>query len=209
MKDLIIVCAGSMGREVLQMVRHINRISPTWNVLGFLSDIPDALDGYDYEEKIIGTIQDWNITDNQYFALAIAEPVHKKAITEKLVSKGARFATIIHPSAIVSDTAKISEGCIIYWNLTIGPDCKIGKFCTLMSTVGHDSKIDDYSTICANCSTNGHFRMGKMSYIGSNACFVPGLIVGDNAKVGMGSVVLRNVKDNTEVFGNPAKKIDF
>ena len=33
--------------------------------------------------------------------------------------------------------------------------------------------------------------------------------IGDNCVVGAGSVVMRNVKDNTHVLGNPAKKIDY
>jgi acetyltransferase-like isoleucine patch superfamily enzyme len=38
---------------------------------------------------------------------------------------------------------------------------------------------------------------------------VPHRKIGNNAVIGTGSVVLSNVKANTTVFGNPAKKIDF
>lgn len=208
MKNLIIVCAGSMGREVLQMVKDINKISPTWNVIGFLSDVPDTLSNQ-YKEKIIGSISEWEVTENQYFALAIADPAHKKMISEKLLAKGAKFVPIIHPSAIISDTAKIGEGSIIYWGTTLGPDCNIGRFCTIMSTIGHDSVVGDYTTICSNCSTNGHFTTGTQCYIGSNVACHPGITLGDNVKIGMGSIVLKSVKSGQFVFGNPAQQFEL
>ena len=209
MKDLIIVCAGSMGREVLQMVKDINRVTPTWNVLGFLSDVPETLSGYSYEEKIIGTIQSWNVEPNQYFALAISDCKCKKSIVKILSSKGAKFATIIHPSALVSDTAKIGVGCIIYWNLDLGPDCCVGNYCTVMGTVGHNSSIGDYSTICGNTSVNGHVSIGTETFVGSNVAIVPNTIIGNNVYIGLGSVVIKNVKDGSRIFGNPAKVVDF
>lgn len=209
MNDLIIVCAGSMGREVLQIVKDINKVSPTWNILGFLSDVSDTLDDYSYHEKIIGTIKDWNVKPNQYFALAISDCAGKKKIVESLSARGANFATIIHPSAWLSDTTKIGTGCIIYWNLDLGPDTIIGDYCTIMATVGHDSSIGDFSTVCGNTSVNGHVSIGRETFVGSNVAIVPKTKIGNNVYVGLGSVVIKNVKDGKHVFGNPAKVVDL
>ena len=50
MKKLIIITAGSGSREVLLAIEEINRISPTWEILGFVDENPDLIgkeiDGY-------------------------------------------------------------------------------------------------------------------------------------------------------------------
>ena len=48
-----------------------------------------------------------------------------------------------------------------------------------------------------------------MVFIGVAASFRPGVSIGDGARVGMGSVVVRNVLPEAQVFGNPAVNIEM
>lgn len=48
----------------------------------------------------------------------------------------------------------------------------------------------------------------KGAKIGANSTILPGIVIGENALVGAGSVVTKNVPDNIVVAGNPAKVID-
>ena len=49
--------------------------------------------------------------------------------------------------------------------------------------------------------------IGKKVWIGSNSTVLPGITIGDNAIIGAGSVVTKNVPANVIVAGNPAKFI--
>ncbi len=56
MKDLIIVGAGGLGREVLQMCLEINCMASCWNIRGFINDDLQALNDHDYEYPVLGKI---------------------------------------------------------------------------------------------------------------------------------------------------------
>lgn len=48
-------------------------------------------------------------------------------------------------------------------------------------------------------------KVGRRASIGSNATILCGIVIGDNAVVGAGSVVVKDVPPNTVVAGNPAR----
>lgn len=210
MKDLIIVGASGFGREVLQWVKHCNQKENIWNIIGFIDDNAQALDQIECDYSIIDSIHSYQVKQNDYFALAIALPHVKKKVVEDLQERGAKFATIIHPTAIVGQFCEIGEGAIVTPYAKISPNVNIGNFVTLLgSGFGHDAIVGNFCTITGNCSINGHVQLGEGAFIGSNSCIAPGKTVGAWAMVAMGSMVVRNVKPGTKVMGNPAKQINI
>lgn len=210
MKKLIIVGASGFGREVAQWVEDINHLTPEWEILGFLDDNPNALNECRCDYRIIGSIQDCEPQDDEYFACAIAIPTVKYKVVTSLLDKGARFATLIHPTALVNKYAEIGEGVIVTPRSNINADTKIGDFVSVLgSGIGHDASIGDFSTLSGRCSVNGHVQVGKMVYIACGVSIAPSKKIGDGAYVGIGSVVINNVKAGTKVFGNPAKRVEF
>ena len=208
MKDLIIVGASGLGREVLQWVKDINKINPTWNVLGFIDDNTEALNQIECDRQIIGTIKDWQPKADEHFVMAVAKPEWKANIAHQMEGKGAIFVPIIHPTALISDFSSIGKGIVVYPYAKINVNTRVGDYVTLLgSTIGHDAIVGDYSTICGTCSINGHVVVGNSVFIGSHAVVAPGKKIGDNAYVGNGSVVISNIRAGYKVFGNPAKKI--
>lgn len=208
MKDLVIVGAGGFGRELLQWVNNINMIQTKWEIKGFIDDNLNALDGKKCDYAVIGRIQDWEPKETEVFACAIANPRTKEKIVTLLKSKGASFETIIHPSAVIGEFNKIGEGLIAYPNSVITTNTEVGDYVTLLSSgIGHDAIVGDFSTISSYCDITGGVQLGKRVFLGSHVTIVPGRKIGDDAYVGAGSVVIKSVKPNTKVIGNPAKKI--
>ena len=104
MKDLIIVGAGSAARDYLQFVKDVNASLPElrWNIKGFIADSGvdvESLTGGDY--RMLGTVDGWIPSGNEDFIVGVAEPQAKRIVVEKLLKKGAHFATLIHPYASV------------------------------------------------------------------------------------------------------------
>ena len=208
MKDLIIVGAGGFGREVLQWLTDINQQKETWKIKGFIDDNIHALKNYPYPEKVLGTIEGWKPSENEVFVCAISDPDIKERVVKLLKSRGAEFASVIHPDASIGTYNELGEGVVIYPDARITVNVKIGDFVTFLhSFAGHDVTIGDYSTIFGCSSLNGFVHVGNNVLISSHVDVIPGRKIGDHAFVGAGSVVVDNVKSNTKVFGNPAKKM--
>ena len=71
MKDLIIIGASGFGREVAWLVERVNKVSETWNLIGFLDD-NKSLQGTDVNGyEVLGTTDDAGRFPDAYFVCAI------------------------------------------------------------------------------------------------------------------------------------------
>ena len=189
MKKIYIVGAGGFGRELLWWIKDINQVAPTWEIAGFLDDDPTALDGYECDYKVVGSIKDWEPKEDEEFALALGSPALKRKISSLLKAKGAHFASIIHPTAMLSEFAHHGEG-----------------FITLLSSpIGHDTIIGDYTVISGNCNIVRNVVIGKDVFLAAGVCIAQDVHIGDGAYLGLGCVVLKDVKEGDTMFGNPAR----
>ncbi len=205
MKDLIIVGAGGLGRKVFVCLKRLNEGNEKWKIRGFIDDDLNALDGVKCDLKIIGSIKDWVPSENEVFVLAISTPKIKEIVAEIMKSKGAKFETIISPDVLLGDYVEIGEGSVIMTPYNIESGVKIGKFVTVLgSTIALDAIVGDYCTTTGFANlTNSH--LGKRVYVGSHAVILEGRKIGDDAHIGVGSIVLKDVDPNTQVFGYPAR----
>jgi len=209
MKNLIIIGAGGFGREVLCWALDVEPSQNEWRVGGFLDDNLAALDGYMLAHQIIGAPSSYVPNGNDVFICAIGHPKTKIKVCRSLQDRGALFINLIHPTALVGRFNKLGCGCILCPRSCITTNVTLGDFVTLNanSGVGHDGIVDDGSTISAYCDITGFAKLGKRVFLGSHAVVLPGKVVGDDAIVGAGSVVVKNVKPGATVFGVPAKQI--
>lgn len=209
MKKLIIVGAGGFGREAFFLAQEINKTNQRWEILGFIDDNQNALDGMIGLPPVIGKISEWTPAEDEVFAMGIASPKVKEKLSTLLESKGAKFETLIHPAALVNEYAVIGEGSVIGGRSSVGHMTRIGRFVHLAgSMVGQNAEVGDYSTSTGFANlTNAH--LGKRVFVGSHAVVLNGKKVGDDAFICAGSICFSNVKAGTKVFGNPAKRMNF
>lgn len=209
MQNLIIVGASGFGRELLAMIERINQAKPTWNVLGFIDDNVHALDNYEIDYRVLGSIQGWNLIGDELYGLAIASPRTKEKVVLALKERGIRFATLIDPTVSIGSRTKLGEGVVSFGQTGISVDCQIGDFVffNALCGIGHDAIIGDYCTFGPKVCISGATKMGKCVNVGALASTFPGVAVGDFATIGMNSAVVRKVKANTTVMGVPAKAI--
>ena len=208
-KKLIIVGAGGFGREVYAWASHIEPTQSLWEFAGFLDANSSALEGYNLNVPIVGSPDKYDPTDSELFVCAIGDPEIRLAVSRNLEHRGAKYATLIHPSAVVGPNCQIGEGSILCPFAVVTTNASVGRHAilNLHSTVGHDAVLGDYVTLCDHCDVTGNCQVGDGVFLASHASILPGMRIGNHAKVGAGSAVVKNVPEHTTVMGIPAKRI--
>lgn len=211
MKHLLIIGARGWGREVFDIALACINAGADFKVKGFLDDKMDALDGYDNYPPILGPVETYDVETDDVFICALGDVNYKERYSQLIEEKGGEFISLVHPTAVIGTNAKIGKGCVVGAYANLSNDTVIGDFVTmsLRSGIGHDTIIGDYSHIGGHCAISGFVTIGKLVTIHPGCVMVPNRKIGDNAIVGTGSIVIGNVRANTTVFGNPARKIDF
>ena len=206
MKKLFIIGAGGFGRELLQWVKDINKVTPTWDIQGFVDDDLSALDDVECDYPIVGRLSDCQPTEDEFYALAVANPSTKEKIVKTMSERGMKFASIIDPTAILTQYSYYGEGLIMFPCAKLSVNSTVGNHVTIMSSgVGHDVKIGDYCTLCGNVTVIRNVVVGDRTYIASNAALNADVHIGNDCYIGMGSMVVKDVPDNRKTFCNPTR----
>lgn len=136
------------------------------------------------------------IKTNPSFCVAIGNPRKRKKLFEKISSIGGKPKNII--SKNINSISPIAEKSIIIQpGVAISYDVFLGKSCIIHtnSTIGHKVSIGDFVNISPLCSIIGPCKIGNESYIGAHSVIMPGVIIGNNAYIPVGSIVKRDVLD--------------
>ncbi len=211
MKNLLIIGARGFGREVYSLATECKEYGREFVVKGFLDDKFDALNNYKEYPPIVGSVESYLIEEDDIFICALGNVDAKKKYVQIVLDKGGTFISLIHPTAYISKNTHIGQGCVICRNVMISCDVEIGNFVSLLpfSGIGHDGVVEDWCHIDSHVSCAGFVHLHSMVAVHTGAIIHPKKEVEDNAVVGAGSVVIRNVKKNTTVFGIPAMRLDI
>lgn len=126
MKDLYIIGAGGFGREVAWIVERINSIKPTWNLKGFIDDNETLWGNTEGEYHVFGGCEYLSALEDVYAVCAVGSSNVRKKIIEKLKDTSVKFATLVDPSVLYSNSVKIGEGAIVCAGTIITVDVNIG-----------------------------------------------------------------------------------
>ena len=213
MKDLIVFGASGFGREVAWAVERLNKVTPTWNLLGFMDDADDIqgseINGY----KVLGKTANVVNYSDAYFVVAVgASKIREKIVSNmKMMNPDIKFGTVIDPSVEMSDLVTIGEGTIICAHTIITVNIEIGShvIINLDCTVGHDAIIEDFVTLYPSVNVSGITHIGHAVELGTGMQIIQGKSVGKYSIVGAGAVVVKDLPEKCTAVGNPAKPIKF
>ena len=209
MKNIIIIGAGGVGREVSLIIEKINKLKATWNLIGFIDDNINSwnriINGY----QIIGGMDLLETLPlDTYVVIAIANYNVKKKIANKINNKF-KFATIIDPKVYIHDYMTIGEGTIIYEGAIITANIQVGNHVIISPKcgIGHDSIIKDYVSLLWNVNVSGNDVIEEGVMMGSGSTIIQGKKIGKGSIIGAGAVVIDDIDSFTTAVGVPAKVV--
>lgn len=138
--------------------------------------------------------------------VSIGDNKIRKNIVRKL---SCGFGKAIHPSAIISPSAKIGEGTVVMPGAIINADAIIGKHCIINTgaSIDHECVIGDFCHIAPHASLCGQIRVGEGTIVGVGAAVIPCVIIGKWCKIGAGAAVVGDIPDYSTAVGVPAKRV--
>src|SRR5699024_1675973 len=120
--------------------------------------------------------------------------------------QGSRMLVEHYGGVCISDDVHIGDNCSISKGTIDDTEIKNGVKLNKQVIVAHNVIIDEHTVVTAPTFINGSVKIGKGCHIAAttirNQCKI-----GDNATLGLGSVVVTDVDSNQIVVGNPAKPL--
>ena len=162
----------------------------------------------DDKSKGFLTFDDIKENRDYHIAFGIGNNQIREKLYKKVKENGFFTPILIHPSSIISPSARIEEGTVIMPNVVVNAKAYIGKCVILNSScvVEHESIIGDFVHISPKVSIAGDVKIGDFTHIGIGSSIIQCLEIGKNSIIGAGSVVVKNIRDFKKAYGNPCKE---
>jgi sugar O-acyltransferase (sialic acid O-acetyltransferase NeuD family) len=215
LSPLVVYGAGGLGREIAWLAGTCSRRDgQAVETVCFADDAHEWI-GQDTNGLPVMSLE----AARQLFPaatvmVAVGSPQAREAMAHRARRAGFGFETLIHPTVVRSPWVEVGPGTVICarssltTNITIGEQVVVNPHCT----IGHDVRVDSYTVLAPGVHISGFVHIGKRVFVGAGAVVSNGtseapLVIGDDAVVGAGAVVVGPVHAGATVVGVPARPI--
>ncbi|NTV94341.1 MAG: acetyltransferase [Thiobacillus sp.] len=205
MQPLLILGSTIFPEEVADLAEDCG----SFEVAGFVENLDPERCRQPLLGKPVHWVDDLAQVGSGHALLCGIGTTKRRRYVEQVEPFGLPFATLIHPSAHVSRTSTVGEGCILGVNTVVASHTRLGRHVIVNrgASVGHHTRIGDYVTISPGAMVAGRCEVGDGSYIAMGAIVIDSIKIGRNSVIGAGAVVTRDVPDNVQVLGMPARVV--
>lgn len=197
-KKIIIIGAGGHGKVLADLA-----IKNEYEVVGFLDDAKPI--GQHGKFSILGCVDIASeYKDECEFVIAVGNNHTREKIANRLSLK---WATLIHPAAVLGMDVEIGEGTVVMANAVINAGAKVGKHCIIntAAVIEHDNYLENYVHISPRATVAGEVCIGSRSHIGVGAAIKNNLKITSDVVVGVGAAVVKDLLEPGVYYGVPAR----
>ncbi|HWB18962.1 MAG TPA: acetyltransferase [Phycisphaerales bacterium] len=204
-RTLVLVGGGGHAAVVADAAR-----TSGWTVLGYMDDSEAGeamarIAGM----KRLGAVAELERVLSEHAGASAHAAVGDNDVRRKFAERaGAKIAEpIVHPAAVVSDSASLSRGSFVGATAVVQARAVIGRGVIINTgaIIEHDCRIGDWSHIAPSAVLTGGVVVGAGAMVGTGARVIPQKSIGERAIVGAGACVIDDVPSHATVVGVPAR----
>ena len=208
MKRLVVVGAGGFAREVAWLAREIGEYFIVGHVVSDRTKLGPR------DSTVLGDLLwlDSNPSSFDALALGIGTPAARLKVASELANRhpAACWPALIHPSVTFdAESTRFGPGCVVCAGVVATVNVEIESFAVvnLCCSNVHESRVGRGAVVNPGVNISGGVTIGEGVLIGTGAQVLQYLEVHNEATVGAGAVVTRNVGPRTTVVGVPARPL--
>ena len=210
-QQLVIVGTGAFAREVNQWILDESQKSQACKVIGYLktADNDEEQKDSSFGLECIGVIGEYALPKGHKYVMGIGTPKFKDEIVVKHSLNPEDFYTFIHSTTVLAGSAIVGRGCILCPFTVVSTNAILADFVSVncFSGIGHDVSVGKYTTLSSHVDLTGYVQVGDSVFFGSGAKTRPGIKIGSNAMIGMGSIIINNIEANSSTYSLPSRKL--
>lgn len=133
----------------------------------------------------------------------------RAALLAMLTERERPLASVIHPAAVVSPSARIGAGCFLAAGSVVNAEAELkeGVILNTGASIDHDGRIGRCAHVAPGARLCGNVTVGAGSLVGAGSALIPGVRIGARCVIGAGSVVIADIPDGATWAGCPARPL--
>ena len=134
----------------------------------------------------------------------------RRDLYERYKASGFNFASVVHPSAVISPKAEIGQGAQVMAGAVVQAGARLGANCIVNTgaVIDHDCRIGAHVHVAPGACLSGNVTVGDSAHVGVGAAVIQGMTIAEGAIVAAGAVVVTNVAAGSMVRGVPARAVE-
>jgi sugar O-acyltransferase (sialic acid O-acetyltransferase NeuD family) len=211
MVKTLIIGAGTYGQVYASYLAETGR----YNIAGFLDDDTKKIGNIINGISVLGPVSLLNELVNQ-LPFSVFVPIGTNVIRERLLNQarylGYQTPSYIHPSCQVHSSVSIGKSVYILPSSNIMPFTVIedNVMVSMGVNIAHHTHLGCSSFYSQGANIGASITICTGAFIGIASTIMTGIKrIGNNALIGAGSVIIKDVPDNAVVVGNPGKVIKY
>jgi sugar O-acyltransferase (sialic acid O-acetyltransferase NeuD family) len=149
------------------------------------------------------------LPEGSHFVCSIGNVNARERLFDLFVKHGHRPVTLVSPLAFVSARSTLGEGVVVYPQACVSANARIGDnvLVNYQAAICHGTTVGPHSNICPGALIAGTCSIGRRAFVGIGAVLREGTTLCEDACIGAGSTVVRDIPSPGVYAGSPCRRI--